>query len=137
MKKANIVRMVYGVMYFFTSFVNLYLGVTQPEILRSLSQYAFLPFLGTILNSVPLIILRLSLIGFAAYQLILSALLFSRGKWVKLGLAGSIIFHIGIIPFGVFNLPNILIAIPPILILKGEYKEKIPGVIFSRPNISK
>lgn len=124
-------------MYFFTSFVNLYLGVTQPEILRSLSQYAFLPFLGTILNSVPLIILRLSLIGFAAYQLILSALLFSRGKWVKLGLAGSIIFHIGIIPFGVFNLPNILIAIPPILILKGEYKEKIPGVIFPRPNISK
>lgn len=137
MKKANMIRIVYGIMYFFTSFINLYLGITKPEMLRGLSQYAFFPFIGTILNTVPLFILRLSLIGFAAYQLGLLILLFSKGKWVKLGLAGSIIFHIGIVPFGVFNLPNILIAIPPILILRGDYEKSITEVIFSRFNISK
>lgn len=137
MKKINAVRIIYGVMYFFTSFVNLYLGITQPEILRGLSQEAFFPFIGTIINALPLIVLRLSLLGFTAYQLVLILLLFSKGKWVKLGLIGSIIFHIGIIPFGTFNLPNILIAIPPILALKWDYDKSIPEVMSSRFNMSK
>lgn len=137
MKKSNTVRIIYGVMYFFTSFVNLYLGITQPEILRGLSQEAFFPFIGTIINALPLIILRLSLLGFTAYQLVLILLLFSKGKWVKLGFIGSIIFHIGIIPFGTFNLPNILIAIPPILALKWDYNKSIPEVMTSKFNMSK
>lgn len=132
LRKSNIIRGIYGTIYFFTCFINLYLGISHPEILRGLAQFVFLPFLGTILTSAPLILLRLSLIGFMVYQLALCILLFSKGKWVRLGLIGSVIFHIGIVPFGVFNLPNLLIAIPPALILKGEYKNSIPEVLASK-----
>lgn len=131
MKKYNYLRISLGILYFLTSFINLYLGMTSPEMIRSLAETALITPYKYFAENVPIFILRISLIGFFVYQILLSFLLLNRGECVKWGIIGGIIFHVGILPWGTWSWPNLLFVIIYILLLRKEYKKAACEIVFN------
>lgn len=54
-------------------------------------------------------------------ELTLAALILSRGRWVKLGVVGAILFLVGISPLGFDVLPNLVLAAALVYLLTREF----------------
>lgn len=52
-------------------------------------------------------------------------LILSRGRSVKVALAGAIVFLIAITPLGIWTLPNLVLAAGLAWLLKEEYKTSV------------
>lgn len=129
MHKRDFVRTGYAILYFITSIINFSIGLNNPEILRSLSEYALIPHMGDILSVLPTWAFQAGLFLFSGYQVMLLLLLLSKGIFVQLGMLGGILFHLSILPFGWFNLPNILFMAPLLFLVDREYDTSIPGIL--------
>ena len=57
----------------------------------------------------------------AAYEITIALLMLSRGRHVKWGLIGGIVFLIGITPLGIWTLANPILALTLALLLRKEY----------------
>ena len=57
----------------------------------------------------------------AAYEITIALLMLSRGRPVKWGLIGGIVFLIGITPLGIWTLANPILALALALLLRKEY----------------
>lgn len=119
MKRPGALRIVYALMYSAAAVVNLMLALRSPGIVRGLSGYAYLPVLRRLISVLPDSVFTLALLSFAAYQIVLVTLLLNDRHY-RLGFWGGILFHLGIIPFGPFNLLNLLIAAPLVLALRRD-----------------
>lgn len=131
MKKIEVARIVLIVMYLFTSMINLSLALNQPQVIGGLADTALLPGMGELIHSMPIWVFRLGLFAFAAYQILLVSLLLSKGFFVQLGMLGAIAFHVGILPFGLFNLINIVFIVPLLYLVDQYYDRSIPGMLLA------
>jgi hypothetical protein len=57
----------------------------------------------------------------AAYEVTIALLMLSRGRYVKWGLTGGIVFLIGITPLGIWTLANPILALAMAYLLRKEY----------------
>jgi hypothetical protein len=57
----------------------------------------------------------------AAYEVTIALLILSRGRYVKWGLTGGIVFLIGITPLGIWTLANPILALAMACLLRKEY----------------
>ncbi len=130
MHKRDFVRTGYAVLYLITSIINFRMGLSNPEMLRSLSEYALIPHMGDILSVLPTWVFQAGLFLFSGYQVVLLLLLLSKGIFVQLGMLGGVLFHLAILPFGWFNLPNILLMAPLLFLVDRDYDASIPGLLF-------
>ncbi|MDF2523273.1 MAG: hypothetical protein K0R31_914 [Clostridiales bacterium] len=131
-KKTNVIRSSYAVLFFLTTFVNLNLAISSPEVIGGLSETAWVPYLGDMIAALPVWVYALSLYCLAVYQFILSMLLIFRGVFVQLGMLGAVAFFLFIQPFGIFSLPVIPLIIPLLLLVDVDYECSIPGLIKNR-----
>jgi hypothetical protein len=61
----------------------------------------------------------------ATYQLAAALLLLSKGKWVKLGLVGGILFFLGITPIMVMTFPSVITVAGLAFLLTKEYNSSV------------
>ena len=57
----------------------------------------------------------------AAYEVTIALLTLSRGRYVKWGLIGGIVFLIGITPLGIWTLANPILALAMVHLIRKEY----------------
>jgi hypothetical protein len=71
----------------------------------------------------------------AAYEVTIALMMLSKGRYVKWGLIGGIVFLIGITPLGVWTLANPIMALALALLLRREYDRSFVEVLHlkSRP----
>lgn len=65
----------------------------------------------------------------AAYEVTIALMMLSRGRYVKWGLIGGIVFLIGITPLGVWTLANPILAAAMALLLRKEYYRGFPELL--------
>jgi hypothetical protein len=68
----------------------------------------------------------------AAYEITIALLMLSKGRHVKWGLLGGIVFLIGITPLGIWTLANPVMALALALLLRKEYDLSIIEMLRSR-----
>jgi len=66
------------------------------------------------------------------FETALALLILSRGRYVKLGLMGAILFLLGITPLGVEELPNVVLAIGLASLLTNNFPHDVVSMIRSR-----
>ncbi len=108
----NGIKTFYGLLFIFTSFVNLYLAISAPEMVKGLGDSALFPWLRSIVSSSPLWLQVFSLLLFAGAQTCFWVLLMHRGYWAKAGAIGGIVFLLSTILFASYLWINALIALP-------------------------
>lgn len=67
----------------------------------------------------------------AAFEIAIALLMLSKGRYVKWGLMGGIVFLIGITPLGVWTLANPILALAMAYLLTREYDRSLPEVLRS------
>lgn len=132
--KPNAARITYAIVAFVLigPVINYTTSFTNPGALQSWSEVALLPFYRAIMGSwlVPLGGLFWFLV--ATYQLVVALLLLSRGKWVKLGLLGGILFFVGITPIMVMTFPSLIAAAGLVFLLTKEYDRSVLEMLRAR-----
>lgn len=108
MKKANIVRSCFGITYILSSLINLFFAVSNPEVYRAWADTALLPLYRELMLNISTPLLQLCLITVVVCQVIIGLLVLGKNLFVKFGLFGGMVFHLGITPWGLFNLPNLV-----------------------------
>jgi len=99
-KVANVLRLFFGIFFLAAAAFNTYLTITNPDGYKNGGTTAWPPFLQHFWVNVVATHMVLFLILFILIEIALGLLLLNRGKWVKLGLAGSILFSAGLLFIG-------------------------------------
>jgi hypothetical protein len=68
----------------------------------------------------------------AAYEVTIALLMLSKGRYVKWGLIGGIVFLIAITPLGVWTLANPILALALAYLLTREYDRSLPEMLHLR-----
>lgn len=73
--------------------------------------------------AVPIVELSPRLFGIAlmGFEVAVGWLLLGKGRQVRLGLLGAIVFLVGIVPLGLEEVPNLLLAVALIMLLRHDF----------------
>jgi len=63
------------------------------------------------------------------FETVIAALILSRGRYVRWGLAGAILFLIGITPLGLEEVPNVVLAAGLALLLTKEFPTDVATML--------
>jgi hypothetical protein len=116
-------------------FVVMALGVDGSTILGDLSSYATFASgaLLPIYRDVALAVVQVSpvLIGvlMLVFELVVAGLILGRGRAVRLGLLGGIVFLLGITPLGIEELPNPILAVGLGYLATQQIPVSVPGAV--------
>lgn len=98
-----------AVLYFFAALTNLITGILAPAVYKEWADSALVPIYRSIMNQLSISTITFIMIFVFLYQMSMSLCFFyGRGKYIRIGLVMSIVFHIVIIPWGIWSLPNII-----------------------------
>jgi hypothetical protein len=132
--KPNAARIAYALAVFILvgCGINFTVSFAYPGLMQSWSEMALLPFyraiMGTLLAPMGGVFFFLT----ATYQLAAALLLLSKGKWVKLGLVGGILFFLGITPIMVMTFPSVIAAAGLAFLLTKEYNSSVLDMLRAR-----
>jgi hypothetical protein len=97
-----------SILYLVSGFINLVMGFISPEVYKVWSDSAIIPIYKSMMNSFTLSTLTIIMCVVFLYQIIMSYCFFhGKGRTIIVGLLMSILFHLVIIPWGLWSLPNI------------------------------
>lgn len=65
----------------------------------------------------------------AAYEVTVGLMMLSRGRYAKWGIAGGIVFLVGITPLGVWTLANPVMALALAALLRRKYERSLPEML--------
>jgi hypothetical protein len=68
----------------------------------------------------------------AAYEIAIALMMLSKGRRVKWGLIGGIVFLVAITPLGVWTLGNPILALALAVLLRKEYTRNLPEMLSPR-----
>lgn len=110
--------------------VNVVISLLSPDLFVDLGAEAPLLtpyrwFFENIVASAPLLFGLLA----AAYEITIGSMMLYKGRYVKWGLIGGIVFLIGITPLGVWTLVNPVLALALAVLLRQEYGRSLPEII--------
>lgn len=125
MKKNNVLRGIFGCIYITGGIANLIVSFINVEIYRSWKDSALITPYKWFMTNIPTTLLAVVIICVAISQITIGLLILYKDVFVKLGLIGAMAFHIVIIPWGLWNLPNILFLIPLYILLKKDYPNPV------------
>jgi hypothetical protein len=136
-KVANFLRFFLGIFFLAGAAFNTYLTITNPDGYKNGGATAWPSFLQHFWMNVVVTHMVLFLIFFIIIEIALGLLLLSKGKWVKLGLLGAILFSAGLLFIGLgyaqdywpARIPNLTVAVIWTLLLFGRYDKTLLGTI--------
>lgn len=130
-KKPNGCRIFLGFFYMAMAIVNIAVSVINPRSYVKYGENSYLPFykwlVVNIFAKAPALFVRI----IAAYQLALGLLILKKGKSVKLGLAGSILFIVGITPLSKGQISWLGVAFVQGYLLTKDFDETLVEIVRS------
>ena len=134
MRIANIVRIVLGSVLLVGAVTNGFLALTQPEIYTSFSDTAIIPLYHELWQSLVMPYLEFWLRLTVLSELTMGILILSKGVWVKVGLVGSILFFLFLVPFWWEGgaIINIVFVVIVALLLRYDYDASVIDLIRRR-----
>ena len=112
--------------------VNVVVTLVNPGIYVELSKTTFIPlYRWVVLNVVALAPVLFGL-ALAAFELVLAALMLSKGQYVRLGLIGAILFQLAITPVSTETLACPVFALALALLLRKEYNRSLLDMLRAR-----
>lgn len=131
--KPNAARIAYAIVFVLVGCgINYTVFFAYPGLMQPWSEIALLPFYRTIMGTWLVPLGGLFFFATATYELAVALLLLSRGKWVKLGLVGGILFFLGITPIMIMTLPSIVGAAGLAFLLTKEYNSSVFDMLRAR-----
>lgn len=116
--------------------INLVLVLVAPELFVALgASEPLIPLYRWFFESVVALAPPLFGLLAAAYEIAI-AMMLSKGRYVKWGLIGGIVFLVGIAPLGVWSLANLVMALAMALLLRREYDKSFFGMLRSRLRVA-
>lgn len=124
--KPNAGRIAYAIIFALVGCgINYTVSFAFPGSMQSWSEVAWLPFYRTVMGSWLAPLGGVFWFATATYELAVALLLLSRGKWVKLGLVGGMLFFLGITPIMAMTLPSVIGAAGLAYLLTKEYNSSV------------
>ena len=99
-KLANFLRLFFGLFFLAGAVLNTYLTITNPDGYKNGGSTAWPDFLQHFWTSVVATHMLLFLILFILIEITLGLLILNKDRWVKIGLAGAILFSAGLLFIG-------------------------------------
>jgi hypothetical protein len=115
----------FGIMYIIASIIIFYFAISNVSLYKEWANTALIPFYTDFMINISIPLLRFIIILVSVYQVIMGiCFLFGEGKYLIMGIIFSIVFHIIIIPWGYWSLPNLLFVIIMLFILNRKIKKR-------------
>jgi hypothetical protein len=112
--------------------VNIYTTFTNPRSYIAWADTALLPLYREIILRVVAPNPALLVLPVAAYEIAVAVALFWKRRAVKLGLAGAMLFLVGIMPLGWEEVANVVLIAGLALLLRHDYPQSIPALVRAR-----
>lgn len=130
LRKPNAGRIVFGIFFLVMAIgVNGTVTLTNPQLYVDYGQDALLvlyrEICSNIISSNPVVFGLLLII----YEITIGLLMLSKGRHVKLGLVGSIIFLIAISPVSLIQIPWLALIIAPAYLLTKDFDTTFWGLL--------
>jgi hypothetical protein len=143
-KVANFLRFFFGIFFLVAAAFNTYLTITNPDGYKNGGTTAWPPFLQHFWVNVVATHMVLFLVLFILIEVALGLLLLNKGKWVKIGLAGSILFSAGLLFIGLGYsqdywpacIPNMAVALIWALLLFSRYDKTLLETIRHKKDLT-
>ena len=124
--KPNAGRIAYAMMFILVGCgINYTVSFAFPGSMQPWSEVALLPFYRTIMGTWLAPLGGFFWLATATYELAVALLLLSKGKWVKVGLVGGILFFLGITPIMVMTFPSVIGVAGLAFLLTKEYNRSV------------
>jgi len=101
--------------------VNVVMVFVDPDSYIGLGADSFVPLYRWVFMNLVALAPPLFVLPVAAFEIAIGLLMLSKGRYVKWGLIGGIVFLIGITPLGIWTLGNPILAIAMAYLLSKEY----------------
>jgi hypothetical protein len=121
---AQLGRLLYGLFFLAMSLVNLTVTLPNPGLYGDIAGLALLPLYREI--TLRLVVPHAGLFTglLIAGEALAGALILGRGRAVRLGLLGTAVFELSIVPaIGWYTLLNLLVVLVPLALLRREYPQ--------------
>lgn len=131
-KKPNACRIFLGFFYIAMAIVNIITAIVKPQLYVEYGKSSYLPFYKWLVENVFGKASEVFVLMIAAFQILMGLLILSKGKRVKAGLIGTIVFLVTILPLSVIQIPWLGIAFVQGYLLSKDYDRSFPEIIRSR-----
>ncbi len=101
--------------------VNIVTVLVAPQSYIEMGKNALIPFYRWVFLNIIALNPPLFVLPIAAFQIAIALMMLGKKTYVKIGLAGGIMFLMAITPLGVESLPNLLMALGLALLLRKEF----------------
>jgi hypothetical protein len=101
--------------------VNVVMVFVDPDSYIGLGADSFISLYRWAFTNLVALAPPLFVLPIAAFEITIALLMLSRGRYVKWGLTGGIVFLIGITPLGIWTLANPILALALMFLLRKEY----------------
>ena len=105
--------------------VNVVMVFFDPNSYIGLGAESFISLYRWVFTNLVALAPPLFVLPIAAFEIAIGLLMLSRGRYVKWGLMGGIVFLIAITPLGVWTLANLILAVAMTYLLTKEYERSL------------
>lgn len=140
---AQVARALFGAVFIAGSFVHVMTVLSRPELYAAFGNTALIPFVRELWSRLVMPNIMFFVFLLAALELTTGLLIYSRGVWVRVGLAASIIFNLFLVQLGLASpgtglsafvmnrLPNLLWGALQVPLLWATFDRSLPSVVAS------
>jgi hypothetical protein len=111
--------------------VNFVMVFVDPNSYIGLGADSYIPLYRWVFTNLVALAPPLFVLPIAAFEIAIGLLMLSRGRYVKRGLIGGIVFLIGITPLGIWTLANPILALALVFLLRRDYDRSLQEMVRS------
>jgi hypothetical protein len=123
-KLFTIGRVGFGLLYLAAAIGNLVMAFADPEIYRTFTEKTYIPFYDTLWKRYVDPHLAIWIVVLAAVEFVLAGLLLTRRAYVRVGLAGGIIFTLLLVPSNPYTLLNLILVALQMLLFAYDVRTR-------------
>jgi hypothetical protein len=136
---SNVARRLFAVGYLVGSMVHVRFAVTNNHVYEAFGKTALIPGFRELWSSVVMPNITFFALLLAVFEMTTGILILSRGKYVRIGLAASVLFNLFLVQLGlaspqsgwkldvlVNRLPNLLFALPQLPLFWVDFGKSVP-----------
>ena len=138
-------RAFFALGYLVGSMVHVRFAVTNNHVYEAFGKTALIPGFQKLWSSVAMPNITFFALLLAAFEMTTGILILSRGKYVRIGLAASVLFNLFLVQLGhaspeagwkadvlVNRLPNLLFALPQLALFSVHFDKSLPELLRGR-----
>ena len=114
-------RIVFGSIYLGAAILNLAVALSAPGYYAMFADAATIPLYRDLWHSVVAPNLAVFLPLLIVFQFAVAVAIFNKGIWVKVGLAGGLLFTLLLAPANPYALPILLLAVAQAVLLRHDF----------------